>query len=74
MKTHLGKPLYSATDLLNFMGYSDFLFKVDKPSDLGDYSYEVADTKLAAIRLARPYAGLTLASLTNSPSQPTPRY
>ncbi|WP_417484329.1 TM0106 family RecB-like putative nuclease [Maricaulis salignorans] len=28
-------------------GYADFLFKVDRPSDLGGYSYEVADTKLS---------------------------
>ena len=27
-------------------GWSDFLIKVDKPSDLGAYSYEAADTKL----------------------------
>lgn len=33
-------------------GYSDFLLKVAFPSDLGDYSYEVADTKLS--RSARP--------------------
>jgi predicted RecB family nuclease len=33
-------------------GYSDFLLKVDTPSQLGDYSYEVADTKLA--RTAKP--------------------
>ncbi len=33
-------------------GYSDFLLRVDVPSDLGDYSYEVADTKLA--RTAQP--------------------
>ena len=33
-------------------GYSDFLFKVAKPSNLGDHSYEVADTKLA--RTAKP--------------------
>lgn len=33
-------------------GYSDFLLKVNTPSDLGDYSYEVADTKLA--RTAKP--------------------
>lgn len=33
-------------------GYSDFLLKVDRPSSLGDYSYEVADTKLS--RSARP--------------------
>jgi uncharacterized protein len=33
-------------------GYSDFLIKVGKPSTLGDYSYEVVDTKLA--RTAKP--------------------
>jgi len=27
-------------------GYSDFLERVETPSDLGDYSYEVVDTKL----------------------------
>ncbi len=33
-------------------GDADFLMKCDTPSDLGDYSYEVIDTKLA--RTARP--------------------
>jgi uncharacterized protein len=33
-------------------GYSDFLLRVEKKSALGDYSYEVADTKLA--RKAKP--------------------
>lgn len=28
-------------------GYADFLFKVDRPSRFGDFSYEVADTKLS---------------------------
>jgi predicted RecB family nuclease len=28
-------------------GYADFLIKTQQPSDLGDFSYEVADTKLA---------------------------
>ena len=28
-------------------GHADFLLKVDRPSDLGPWSYEVADTKLA---------------------------
>jgi uncharacterized protein len=28
-------------------GWADFLIRVDAPSDLGDYSYEVMDTKLA---------------------------
>src|SRR5437773_9913279 len=30
-----------------WLGYADFLEKVDVPSDLGDHSYEVVDTKLA---------------------------
>ncbi|MDQ3518994.1 MAG: TM0106 family RecB-like putative nuclease [Gemmatimonadota bacterium] len=33
-------------------GYSDFLMRVHTPSDLGPWSYEVADTKLA--RIAKP--------------------
>lgn len=33
-------------------GYSDFLLKVDRPSNLGTHAYEVADTKLA--RSAKP--------------------
>ena len=36
----------------SWQGYSDFLLKVPLPSALGDYSYEVADTKLA--RSAKP--------------------
>ena len=35
-----------------WQGYSDFLIKVDRPSALGDFSYEVADTKLS--RSAKP--------------------
>ena len=31
----------------DFIGYVDFLRKVDHPSALGDYCYEVVDTKLA---------------------------
>ena len=30
----------------NWQGYVDFLERVEKPSDLGSYSYEVVDTKL----------------------------
>ena len=30
-----------------FMGYADFLMRVETPSDFGNWSYEVADTKLA---------------------------
>src|SRR5688572_303326 len=37
---------------LPWHGYSDFLLKVAKPTKLGAYSYEVADTKLA--RSAKP--------------------
>ena len=36
-----------------FAGLSDLLFKVAGPSNLGDYHYEVWDTKLA--RKAKPY-------------------
>lgn len=35
-----------------WQGYSDFLLRVDRPSRLGSFSYEVADTKLS--RSARP--------------------
>ena len=35
-----------------WQGYSDFLIKAPRPSALGDYSYEVADTKLS--RSAKP--------------------
>ncbi|MCX6293290.1 MAG: TM0106 family RecB-like putative nuclease [Sphingobacteriales bacterium] len=31
----------------NWKGWSDFLIKTNKPSNLGDWSYEVMDTKLA---------------------------
>lgn len=30
----------------NWLGYVDFLERIDKPSKLGNYSYEVVDTKL----------------------------
>ena len=30
-----------------WVGYADFLLRTDRPSDLGAFSYEVADTKLA---------------------------
>ena len=30
-----------------WVGYADFVLRVDRPSALGDWSYEVADTKLA---------------------------
>ena len=34
-------------------GYADFLFKVDRPSTLGNHSYEVLDTKLSRHTKAR---------------------
>ncbi|MGK2956910.1 MAG: TM0106 family RecB-like putative nuclease, partial [Acidimicrobiales bacterium] len=40
-------------------GQADFLFRVDAPSDLGSWSYEVADTKLA--RRAKPSALVQMA-------------
>jgi uncharacterized protein len=42
----------------DFEGYSDFLFRVDRPSRLGAWSYEVADTKLA--KKVKPYFLLQL--------------
>jgi predicted RecB family nuclease len=41
-----------------FEGYADFLLRVPRPSQLGDFSYEVADTKLA--RHPKPYFLLQL--------------
>lgn len=42
----------------NWRGYADFLFRVDRPSELGDWSYEPSDTKLA--RSPKPYFLLQL--------------
>jgi predicted RecB family nuclease len=52
--------IYQATFLRDGLrGHADFLFRVDEhSSDLGNYSYEVADTKLA--RRAKPYFILQL--------------
>lgn len=36
-----------------FRGHADFLMRVETPSALGDYSYEVADTKLPPPRQGR---------------------
>jgi len=33
----------------NFTGYADFLIRVDNPSNLGLYSYEVWDAKLSQV-------------------------
>jgi predicted RecB family nuclease len=42
----------------SFEGYSDFLYRVESPSALGAFRYEVVDTKLA--RKAQPYFLLQL--------------
>ena len=51
--------IYQATFLRDGQrGHADFLFRVDRPSELGAFSYEVGDTKLA--RRAKPYFILQL--------------
>ena len=45
-------------DGLRWRGHSDFLRRVETPSELGEFSYEVADTKLA--RRVKPYFLLQL--------------
>jgi uncharacterized protein len=45
-------------DGARWRGYSDFLHRVERPSELGSFSYEVADTKLA--RRVKPYFLLQL--------------
>jgi predicted RecB family nuclease len=45
-------------DGVRWRGYSDFLHRVERPSKLGNFSYEVADTKLA-LRV-KPYFLLQL--------------
>jgi uncharacterized protein len=45
-------------DGVRWRGHSDFLQRVERPSDLGSFSYEVADTKLA--RRVKPYFLLQL--------------
>ncbi len=45
-------------DSSGWRGFADFLERVDTPSALGDFSYEVADTKLA--RHSKPYFILQL--------------
>ncbi len=44
----------------SFLGHADFLRRVDEPSNLGNYSYEVIDTKLGLS--ARPYYLVQLCS------------
>lgn len=51
--------IYQATFVADeWLGSADFLERVDRPSALGSFSYEVADTKLA--RTAKPYFLLQL--------------
>lgn len=45
-------------DSAGWRGFADFLERVDTPSELGGFSYEVADTKLA--RHSKPYFILQL--------------
>ena len=45
-----------------FRGYADFLLRVNSPSKLGTYSYEVADTKLASSGKARHLVQIALYS------------
>ena len=44
-----GAPILFQATFLNapWVGHADFLIRVDTPSGLGDFSYEVVDTKLA---------------------------
>src|SRR3954467_3275289 len=46
----------------DWIGYADFVIRVDEPSDLGGWSYEAFDTKLA--RYPKPYFILQLAFYT----------
>lgn len=43
----------AALQLDQFRGFADFLIRVDTPSNLGNFSYQVADTKLAIHGKAR---------------------
>lgn len=52
----------AAFELGSFRGYADFLLKVAIPSNLGNYSYEVADTKLARKGKARHLVQIVLYS------------
>jgi predicted RecB family nuclease len=46
----------------DWLGFADFLLRIDEPSALGDWSYEAYDTKLA--RYPKPYFILQLAFYT----------
>ena len=58
-----------------FFGYADFLIKVHTPSDLGPWSYEVTDTKLATETKAGTILQLSLYSeLVGEIQGRTPEY
>ncbi len=58
-----------------FLGYADFLLKVPGPSRMGDYHYEVADTKLAKSNRAKFMVQLCLyADLVAAEQDVLPEY
>lgn len=59
MRAGIGLIYQGALATGRFQGWSDFLERVDEPSDFGAWSYEVADTKLA--RHATPKHAVQLA-------------
>lgn len=52
----------AAFQLDSFLGYADFLLRVESPSRFGGHSYEVADTKLATKGKARHLVQVALYS------------
>lgn len=52
-----------------FLGYADFLFKVEGPLNLGDHHYEVADTKLANSNRAKFMVQLFLTLICSKKSK-----
>lgn len=57
---HAGREVIYQAELTKspFKGYADFIFRVNEPSSLGNFSYEIGDTKLS--RKAKPYHILQL--------------
>jgi predicted RecB family nuclease len=57
-----GAPMIYQAAFLNgpWMGYADFLTRIDEPSELGDWSYQPLDTKYA--RSVKPYFVIQLCS------------
>ncbi|HEX7002574.1 MAG TPA: TM0106 family RecB-like putative nuclease [Trueperaceae bacterium] len=56
-------PLRSETEAGHWRGIADLLRRVEKPSGLGDWSYEPVDTKLAKTTKAEAIVQLTLYAL-----------